>query len=135
MTLGLELVVTSPAPPPSDATNYLGGVADVLEKRVTAATWRTSGNSRSTATTGNSTTSGTGGKLVRMPTAKYASGRVTTLSAANECIRAVKESTRAVWRRQAKIALPCTSLRGVTCWCEFLMDRHYRKIGCARRVR
>ena len=32
-SLGLELVVTSPAPPPSDATNYLGGVADVLENK------------------------------------------------------------------------------------------------------
>src|SRR5882724_11838830 len=31
--LGLELVVTSAAPPPSDATNYLGGVADVLEDK------------------------------------------------------------------------------------------------------
>jgi hypothetical protein len=31
--LGLELVLTSPAPPPSDATNYLGGVADVLEDK------------------------------------------------------------------------------------------------------
>jgi hypothetical protein len=30
-SLGLELVLTSPAPPPSDATNYLGGVGDVLE--------------------------------------------------------------------------------------------------------
>jgi hypothetical protein len=29
-SLGLELIVTSPAPPPSDATNYLGGAADVL---------------------------------------------------------------------------------------------------------
>jgi len=33
VSLGLELVVTSPAPPPSDATNYLGGVADVLEDK------------------------------------------------------------------------------------------------------
>jgi hypothetical protein len=32
-SLGLGLVVTSPAPPPSDATNYLGGVADVLEDK------------------------------------------------------------------------------------------------------
>ena len=32
-SLGLELVLTSPAPPPSDATNYLGGVADVLEDK------------------------------------------------------------------------------------------------------
>lgn len=32
-SLGLELVVRSPAPPPSDATNYLGGVADVLEDK------------------------------------------------------------------------------------------------------
>lgn len=29
--LGLELIVYSPAEPPSDATNYLGGVCDVLE--------------------------------------------------------------------------------------------------------
>jgi len=32
-SLGLELIVTSPAPPRSDATNYLGGVADVLEDK------------------------------------------------------------------------------------------------------
>lgn len=32
-SLGMELVVTSPAVPPSDATNYLGGVADVLEDK------------------------------------------------------------------------------------------------------
>jgi hypothetical protein len=32
-SLGLELVLTSPAPPPSDATNYLGGVGDVLEDK------------------------------------------------------------------------------------------------------
>jgi hypothetical protein len=32
-SLGLELVLTSPAPPPSDATNYLGGVGDVLEAK------------------------------------------------------------------------------------------------------
>jgi hypothetical protein len=31
--LGLELLLTSPEPPPSDATNYLGGVADVLEDK------------------------------------------------------------------------------------------------------
>jgi hypothetical protein len=31
--LGLELVVTAPVPLPSDATNYLGGVADVLEAK------------------------------------------------------------------------------------------------------
>jgi hypothetical protein len=31
--LGLELVLTAPAPPPSDATNYLGGVGDVLEAK------------------------------------------------------------------------------------------------------
>jgi hypothetical protein len=77
-SLGLELVLTSPAPPPSDATNYLGGVADVLENKGTAASWRTSGSSRasrSTATTGNSTTSGTGGSRVRMSTTKCASGR------------------------------------------------------------
>lgn len=29
--LGLKLIVRSPAEPPSDATNYLGGVGDVLE--------------------------------------------------------------------------------------------------------
>jgi hypothetical protein len=29
--LGLELVLYAPADPPSDATNYLGGVGDVLE--------------------------------------------------------------------------------------------------------
>jgi hypothetical protein len=33
-SLALELVLTSPAPPPSDATNYLGGVGDVLEDKV-----------------------------------------------------------------------------------------------------
>ena len=33
VSLGLELIVASPAPPPSDATNYLGGVADVLEDK------------------------------------------------------------------------------------------------------
>lgn len=32
-SLALELVVTSPTAPPSDATNYLGGVADVLEDK------------------------------------------------------------------------------------------------------
>jgi hypothetical protein len=31
--LGLELVLTAPTEPPSDATNYLGGVADVLEAK------------------------------------------------------------------------------------------------------
>jgi hypothetical protein len=31
--LGLELVVTAPSAPPSDATNYLGGVGDVLEAK------------------------------------------------------------------------------------------------------
>jgi hypothetical protein len=31
--LGLELNVYSPAEPPSDATNYLGGVGDVLEAK------------------------------------------------------------------------------------------------------
>jgi hypothetical protein len=31
--LGLELIVYSPAEPPSDATNYLGGVGDVLEAK------------------------------------------------------------------------------------------------------
>ena len=32
-SLGLEMVLTGPTPPPSDATNYLGGVADVLEDK------------------------------------------------------------------------------------------------------
>lgn len=32
-SLGLELVLVSPGPPPSDATNYLGGVGDVLEDK------------------------------------------------------------------------------------------------------
>ena len=32
-SLGLELIVTGPEPPPSDATNYLGGVGDVLEDK------------------------------------------------------------------------------------------------------
>ena len=32
-SLGLELVLTTPSPPPSDATNYLGGVGDVLEEK------------------------------------------------------------------------------------------------------
>ena len=31
--VGFELVVFSPAEPPSDATNYLGGVGDVLEAK------------------------------------------------------------------------------------------------------
>ncbi len=31
--LGLELIIVAPTPPPSDATNYLGGVADVLEAK------------------------------------------------------------------------------------------------------
>jgi hypothetical protein len=31
--LGLELVLYAPADPPSDATNYLGGVGDVLEAK------------------------------------------------------------------------------------------------------
>jgi hypothetical protein len=31
--LGLELIVYSPDEPPSDATNYLGGVGDVLEAK------------------------------------------------------------------------------------------------------
>jgi len=31
--LGLELIVYSAAEPPSDATNYLGGVGDVLEAK------------------------------------------------------------------------------------------------------
>jgi hypothetical protein len=32
-SLGLEVVLTSPAPPPSDATNYPGGIGDVLEAK------------------------------------------------------------------------------------------------------
>lgn len=32
-SLALELVVESPQEPPSDATNYLGGVGDVLEDK------------------------------------------------------------------------------------------------------
>jgi hypothetical protein len=32
-SLGMELTLTSPTHPPSDATNYLGGVADVLEDK------------------------------------------------------------------------------------------------------
>ncbi len=32
-SLGLKLVVVSPTAPPSDATNFLGGVADVLEDK------------------------------------------------------------------------------------------------------
>ncbi|WFE96242.1 hypothetical protein [Micromonospora sp. WMMD987] len=31
--LTLEVVLESPAEPPSDATNYLGGIADVLESK------------------------------------------------------------------------------------------------------
>ncbi len=31
--IGLELVVSSPSEPPADATNFLGGVADVLEAK------------------------------------------------------------------------------------------------------
>lgn len=31
--LGLNLLLTAPAPPRSDATNYLGGVGDVLENK------------------------------------------------------------------------------------------------------
>ena len=31
--LGLELIIYSPVEPPSDATNYLGGVGDVLEAK------------------------------------------------------------------------------------------------------
>ena len=31
--LGLELIVYSPTEPPSDATNYLGGIGDVLEAK------------------------------------------------------------------------------------------------------
>ncbi len=32
-SLGMELELTSPLPPPSDATNFLGGVGDVLEEK------------------------------------------------------------------------------------------------------
>lgn len=32
-SLGLELVLFAPVEPPSDATNYLGGVGDVLEAK------------------------------------------------------------------------------------------------------
>lgn len=32
-SLGMEVVLTSPVPPASDATNYLGGVGDVLEEK------------------------------------------------------------------------------------------------------
>lgn len=32
-TVGMELVLRSPTQPPSDATNYLGGVGDVLEDK------------------------------------------------------------------------------------------------------
>lgn len=31
--LGIELILEGPTPPPSDATNYLGGVGDVLETK------------------------------------------------------------------------------------------------------
>jgi hypothetical protein len=31
--LGLELILLAPADPPSDGTNYLGGVGDVLEAK------------------------------------------------------------------------------------------------------
>lgn len=31
--LGLAVTLMSPAPPPSDATNYLGGICDVLEAK------------------------------------------------------------------------------------------------------
>jgi hypothetical protein len=33
VSLGMEFVLQSPLPPPSDATNYLGGVGDVLESK------------------------------------------------------------------------------------------------------
>ena len=33
VSLGMELVLQSPVSPPSDATNYLGGVGDVLENK------------------------------------------------------------------------------------------------------
>ena len=39
--LGLELIVYSPVAPPSDATNYLGGVGDVLEVKTDGALCRT----------------------------------------------------------------------------------------------
>lgn len=32
-SLGLEVVMKSPGPPPGDATNYLGGIGDVLEAK------------------------------------------------------------------------------------------------------
>ena len=32
-TIGLEVTVTAPIEPPSDATNYLGGIGDVLEAK------------------------------------------------------------------------------------------------------
>lgn len=31
--IGMEVLLTSPSPPPSDATNYLGGIGDVLEAK------------------------------------------------------------------------------------------------------
>jgi hypothetical protein len=31
--VGMEVIVVSPEPPPSDATNYLGGIGDVLEAK------------------------------------------------------------------------------------------------------
>jgi len=31
--IGLEVVLSSPGSPPSDATNYLGGIGDVLEEK------------------------------------------------------------------------------------------------------
>ena len=41
--LAMELVVTSPTAPPSDATNYLGGAADFPRTRCTVTIYGTSG--------------------------------------------------------------------------------------------
>ncbi len=38
-TLGIEVVLTSPVQPPSDMTNYLGGIGDVLENKVARAAY------------------------------------------------------------------------------------------------
>ncbi|MBV9093813.1 MAG: hypothetical protein JO132_08060 [Streptosporangiaceae bacterium] len=84
-SLGLELIVMSPAPPPSDATNYLGGVADVPEDKGTAVACHTSASSRASrcmATTGSFTTSDTGGSRVRASATRYASGSGNMLHAA-----------------------------------------------------
>ena len=39
--VGLELIVHSPVEPPADATNFLGGVGDVLETKDRRASWIT----------------------------------------------------------------------------------------------